>query len=122
LFNHKQVSRNDFFISINYFLFLTAIILFSFPDAAAGRLLYFWIFGLTILCGKLILSNRIIGAICILTVISFRFVRFGGQQEYRGLSWILGGDFLNPAYGLVKMIGYLVTYQFNLPTKYYIPF
>jgi len=111
-FNQKQMSKNDIFIGINYFVVILALSILDLPSSPLGRALYFFLFGASILSGKLILSDLRLGSICLFTIIFYTFTILGRPGEIRGLSWLLGGDFLNPAYGLVEMIFYYGTFHF----------
>jgi hypothetical protein len=77
--------------------------------------MYFFLFGASILAGRLILSDLKVGAVCLFTLMLYTFYVLGSAKEIRGLSWLLGGDFFNPSYGLIKMASYLASYKFNIP-------
>ena len=117
-FNRKQISKNDVFIGINYFLLIGASITIDIASIAIGRAFYFFLVGASILCGKLVLKDvklgvflsdtiRIkdvkLGFLYLVTIILFMFysyIKHGGGN----LSMLVGENFLNPAYGLVGMI------------------
>ena len=102
-FNRKQISTNDVFIGINYFLVIGVFIVTNLPSTPLGRVFYFFVVGASILSAKLVLKEKQLGFLFLLTIILFFFysyIKHGGGN----LSCLLGGDFLNPIYGLAGML------------------
>jgi len=108
-FNRKKISKNDIFIGINYFVAILVLLIIALPGTPVGRIIYFFLVGASILSGKLVLTGPRLGSICLFTIIFYTFNILSKPVEFRGLSQLLGGDFLNPTYGLVGMISYYDT-------------
>ena len=105
-FNRKQISTNDVFIGINYFLLIGVFIVANLPSSPLGRAFYIFIVGASVLFSKLVLKSKKYGFLFLIFIILFMFysnIKHGGGN----LSNLLGGDFLNPTYGLAGMILHL---------------
>lgn len=103
-FNRKQISKNDLFIGINYFVIIFVLIILDIPLQFVGRIWHVFLIGVSILYAKLLLTDLKLGFIGLFAIIAYRFYIFIRPEGVKGLSMLLGGDFLNPAYGLVGMI------------------
>ena len=102
-FNRKEISKNDLFIGINYFLVIVARVMIDIPSQALGRAFYFFLFGVSILSAKLVLKDEKRGFMYLYLIILFMFyslIRHGGGH----LSLLAGGKYLDPAHGLVSMV------------------
>lgn len=102
-FNRKEISKNDVFIGINYFLLLGAFMKLDIPSQAIGRAFHFFLVGVSIISAKLVLKDKKYGFLYLVTIIMFMFytlIRHGGGT----LSYLVGEQYLNPVYGLVGML------------------
>jgi len=102
-FNRKQISKNDLFIGINYFLFVFAIMIADVPSAPMGRIIYVLLVGVSVLVGKLMLTSYSIGFGFILVMIFYRLHILSSKGKAGVLSELLGGEFTDPARGLLWM-------------------
>jgi len=103
-FNRKHLSTNDFFIGMNYFAIFLGMIVFTFPDHIIGRMIYFFLAGACILCGKLILTDFRLGIVCLFVIIFYAFTMLSRPRGAQSLTMLVHGELLNPFYGLVGMI------------------
>ena len=102
-FNRKQIGTNDIFIGVNYVLLIGAFIMADLPTTPLGRVFYLLSTGLSVLFAKLVLKDKQHGFLFLVYIILFMFysnIKHGGGN----LSLLLGGDYLNPAYGLANMV------------------
>jgi hypothetical protein len=103
-FNRKKIIQYDIFIGIIYFAFILGTIILILPAGAVGRVLYFILVGGYILTSKLILTNFRFGSIILLIIICDRFYAMIKPASSAYMVNILHGEYLNPTYGLVRMI------------------
>jgi hypothetical protein len=103
-FNRKKIIQYDIFIGIIYFAFILGTIILILPAGAVGRVLYFIFVGGYILTSKLILTNFRFGSIILLIIICDRFYAMIKPASSVYMVNILHGEYLNPTYGLVRMI------------------
>jgi len=103
-FNQKKISKNDIFIGIAYFAFILALIMLNLPSGPIGRVLYVIFVGAGVLVSRLVLTDFRFGFILLLIIICNRFYSFAGPAGVVYLSLLLHGEYLNPAYGLCRMI------------------
>ena len=73
------------------------------PSQPIGRSLYIFFAGASVLSSKLIVTNLRFGFILLLILIFWRFSNLGLTGAPQSLGMLLGGDFLNPVYGLAAM-------------------
>ena len=103
-FNRTQINKNDIYIGINYFAFIFGLMTLGLPSLPMGRILYVFLVGASILSSKLIFIDFRLGFICIMTIICYRFYIFSLPEGAKILALLLDGEYLNPTYGLVRMI------------------
>jgi len=102
-FNRKQISTNEVFIGINYFLLIGVFIVANLPSSPVGRAFYIFIVGASVLFAKLVLKNKKHGFLFLVYIMLFMFYT-NIKHGWGNLVHLLGGDFLNPTYGLAGMI------------------
>ena len=102
----NNLSQNDIFIIVNYFIFSLAMIFIPIPTAPLGRLMYFFLVGASIIAVrlKLFLDFRI-SLVCLFIIIWHQFFNIlPDAQSHNPFKMILNGEYLNPFYGVAMMI------------------
>jgi len=99
-FNRKRISRNDVFIGVNYFIIIVSLSWIGLIHIVLSRLFYACLYGTSILSARIMLTDLRVGSIflCVMLLYSFKWFGLGP------LSLLLGGESLNPFYGLIGMI------------------
>jgi len=104
---------SDVFIAVNYLSICLALIVLTVPSMPMERILYVLLVGVSIVIGKFIAREVVVGYVCLIVMIFYRLMNFSGPAANESISTLLGGEVLNPARGLLWMISNL--HSFDMP-------
>ena len=74
----KQLAMSDVFIAVNYLSICLALIVLTVPSMPMERTLYVLLVGVSIVIGKFIAREVVVGYVCLIVMIFYRLMNFSG--------------------------------------------